>query len=305
VVNRVTITPGEVTVTRGDSQEFTALVEGSEGVSQEVDWTLEEGHVAGTTLTPDPDVPTKAVLYVAADETAVTLTVTAASKANPSKSGTAAVTVTPGVPQALPAPQNLRWSGNTAQWDPVTGAAGYSVQLYKNETPEGDPVELAGTSHDFSGSVEDTGVYTFTVTAKGDEAAFFLDSAAADSTGTEDGGGRLAVGTKVSVIFTPDDESGNLTVMAPEVLTISKTSETATLDLTVEGDGFNGFIWVLDGVPIDASGNGITLGSGGTTLTINAADSSVRLGGHSVTVYAWRAGVLWSPRSAVSLNVTQ
>jgi hypothetical protein len=107
-----------------------------------------------------------------------------------------------------------------------------------------------------------------------------------------------------SITFTPADESGQLEVTAPEALTLSKTGQTKTLALTVSGDGFTGVTWIVDGLSIGSSANGITLENGGKTLTIDAANQAVSLGGHSVTVFAVDTkGVPWSSASIISFTV--
>jgi hypothetical protein len=112
----------------------------------------------------------------------------------------------------------------------------------------------------------------------------------------------LTVGSTASITFTATDESGNLTV-GGAVSEISKTTGTTSLALTVSGTGFSDFTWIVDGRSISASENGITLGNDKKTLTIDATDPAVRLGGHSVTVSAKKGGVPWSPKQAVSFTV--
>jgi formylglycine-generating enzyme required for sulfatase activity len=73
-------------VAKGESQTFTAAVTGTGDPVQTVTWTLSGGG-AGTAIS------TAGVLTVAADETATSLTVTATSTADTTKSGTAAVTI--------------------------------------------------------------------------------------------------------------------------------------------------------------------------------------------------------------------
>lgn len=73
----------------------------------------------------------------------------------------------------LAAPEGLSWDGGTAKWNAVTDATGYSVQLYKNGTEDGNkvgsPVSATGTSHDFSATFqsEGDGTYYFAVQATG------------------------------------------------------------------------------------------------------------------------------------------
>ena len=89
-VGSVEVHPGSVSVRKGTSQIFGAAVmaPGNEGyVPQTVTWAVTGNEASGTRING------AGVLSVAADETAEALTVTAASVRDPSKSGSAAVTV--------------------------------------------------------------------------------------------------------------------------------------------------------------------------------------------------------------------
>ena len=85
-VTAVTVAPATATVTKGATQQFTATVTGEHDPAQTVTWTV-EGGTTGTTISDT------GLLTVAADETATTLTVTATSTVDQSKSGIATVTV--------------------------------------------------------------------------------------------------------------------------------------------------------------------------------------------------------------------
>lgn len=86
-ITGVTVTPATATVEAGKTQQFTATVRGTGGVSKEVTWSV-SGSNAGTTISEN------GLLTVAADETAATLTVTATANGDSTKSGIATVTVT-------------------------------------------------------------------------------------------------------------------------------------------------------------------------------------------------------------------
>ncbi|MFF2484061.1 YDG domain-containing protein [Paenibacillus sp. NPDC058071] len=79
-------------------------------------------------------------------------------------------------------PVGLLWTGQTASWDAVSKATAYSVQLYKNGTSLGSPVQAdvtqAITGIDFSEAIlaGGYGTYTFTVKAIGND-RLVLDSA--------------------------------------------------------------------------------------------------------------------------------
>jgi len=86
IVTNVEVTPAEVTVTRGEQQQFTAVVSGEYNPSPEVTWSVTDG-VIGTTINSE------GLLIISIGETATSLTVTATSTEDPSKSGNATVTV--------------------------------------------------------------------------------------------------------------------------------------------------------------------------------------------------------------------
>jgi formylglycine-generating enzyme required for sulfatase activity len=85
-VSTVTVSPGTANVVKGGTQTFTAVVTGTGSPAQTVTWTVSGGG-AGTAISA------AGVLSVAANETATSLTVTATSTVDTTKSGTAAVTV--------------------------------------------------------------------------------------------------------------------------------------------------------------------------------------------------------------------
>ena len=88
-ITGVTVTPATATVEAGETQQFTAEVEGTGNFREEVTWSV-SGSNAGTTISEN------GLLTVATGETATTLTVTATATAvgNSDKSATATVTVT-------------------------------------------------------------------------------------------------------------------------------------------------------------------------------------------------------------------
>jgi hypothetical protein len=90
-VTSVAVNPSAVDVQQGTTQDFTAVVAGTNNPPQTVTWTV-EGGLAGTTIS------SAGVLTVAENETATTLTVRATSTVDTTVSGTASVTVTLSVP---------------------------------------------------------------------------------------------------------------------------------------------------------------------------------------------------------------
>ena len=84
-VTSVTVSPGTAAVVPGQTQQFTATVAGTNNPNQTVTWRVEGGG-SGT------GISTGGLLSVAADETALMLTVRATSTVDIKKSGTASVT---------------------------------------------------------------------------------------------------------------------------------------------------------------------------------------------------------------------
>lgn len=90
-VDSVSVTPTSENLTRGWNwvKQFTADVTTNDGVSEAVTWSVKGATSAGTTISADGR------LAVAADETASSLTVVATSVVDPTKAGSAQVTLTP------------------------------------------------------------------------------------------------------------------------------------------------------------------------------------------------------------------
>ena len=85
-VTAVTVTPANVTVSAGEMQIFEATVTGTNNPPQEVTWSV-SGSTAGSYIEQN------GYLYVNANESAQTLTVTATSTFDNTKSGNATVTI--------------------------------------------------------------------------------------------------------------------------------------------------------------------------------------------------------------------
>ncbi len=86
-VTGVSVSPASVSVQKGQSQTFTASVQGTYNPAQTVTWTVEGNNNIGTTITAGQ-------LTIATGETATTLTIRATSNVDNKVSGTATVTVT-------------------------------------------------------------------------------------------------------------------------------------------------------------------------------------------------------------------
>lgn len=86
-VESVTVVPESATVLLGQTAQFTAEVAAINGADASVTWSVEGAEASGTTISED------GLLAVADDETATTLTVVATSVFDPTKSGSAEVTL--------------------------------------------------------------------------------------------------------------------------------------------------------------------------------------------------------------------
>jgi hypothetical protein len=89
-VSEVTVSPAKAAVAKSGSLVFSATVKVTEGNELSVTWWLGGAHVAGTKITLTGG---GGELVVDPNETATTLTVKATSTADPSKFGTATVTI--------------------------------------------------------------------------------------------------------------------------------------------------------------------------------------------------------------------
>lgn len=87
-VNKVTVTPGEVSLNKGGTTTFTAAVSGTNNPEQTVTWSTTGGSSASTVIDQSGN------LTIGADETATTLTMKAISQVDGTKFGTATVTIT-------------------------------------------------------------------------------------------------------------------------------------------------------------------------------------------------------------------
>ena len=139
-VTSVTVSPATATVAKGAAQQFTAAVSGTNNPAQSVTWTVEGGGDGTSISTGD-------LLSIGANETAAALTVRAASTDDPSKSGTASVTVEGEVVKDIAGVQaylSAASGGGTAA-DPVS----LNVQLNLGDTSNGwaallDAIQAAG-----------------------------------------------------------------------------------------------------------------------------------------------------------------
>ena len=163
-INRVEITPATAVVQKTDTQTFTAKVYRNNGTEDNagVNWSV-TGMGPGSTTS----INSSGVLTVGANETAATLTVTAASKTTSSITATATVTVTAAPITEIPTGSDDRVlpankAGDSSDWIEIAKNGGYSlivrknyINIYQSSGHNGDPYWQStrfGTSSSYQNS---------------------------------------------------------------------------------------------------------------------------------------------------------
>jgi hypothetical protein len=135
-VTSVTVEGGNISLAQGGSKTFTATVDGSPLPPQDVTWTVTGASDAGTTIGA-----TSGKLNIALGETAATLTVTATSVADNTKTHQAAVTVTAAVVKDIPTAVELAKIGTEDAY-PLGGKYKLTGSFsLTNWTPIGTPAK--------------------------------------------------------------------------------------------------------------------------------------------------------------------
>ena len=128
-VTSVGINPDSVSVEKGNTAQFTAIVAGENNPSQTVIWSLDDTYASGTAI------DSSGLLAVATDESAPTITVKATSTFDNTKSGIATVTIT------SPDSNTATFSLAVVEGKDNTGtspyAAGANVSITANVAPKG------------------------------------------------------------------------------------------------------------------------------------------------------------------------
>ncbi|MDR0597828.1 MAG: Ig-like domain-containing protein [Treponema sp.] len=285
----VTISPANAAVTKGETFQFNAAVEGTGEYSPAVVWTVEGKNGAHTTISA------AGLLAVAADETAETLTVTAVSAADSAKYGRVTVNITPAE-------------------EPPAGPSILSVTV----SPANAAV-VKGETLQFSAAVEGTGAYSPAVawTVEGRTGAHTAISAAGLLSVTADEGAATLTITAVSAANSAKYGIATVTVTKPVVSSVTvspadaSVARGATLQFSaaVEGTGAysSAVAWTVEGktgahTAVSAAGL-LTVAADETaaTLTITAvsAANSAKYGVATVTVTnPVVSSVTVSPRNA-------
>jgi hypothetical protein len=254
-VGSVTVSPADAAVEKGKTLQFSAELTGTGAFSTEVAWTLDGAAAAGTAISAS------GLLAVAADETAETLTITAASTADATKYGRVAVSVAgPGTPP--------------------TGPSVLSVTV----RPADAAVEKGGTRQ-FSAEVTGTGAYSSAV-------VWTLEGAAAAGTAISEGGlltvaaAETAATLTVKAASTANNARYGIAAVAivdpPSVRSVTVSPAAAsvvkggTLQFSAEVAGIgaysNAVVWTLDG----AAAAGTAISAGGL-LTVAATETAATL----------------------------
>ncbi|WP_240472990.1 S-layer homology domain-containing protein [Paenibacillus sanguinis] len=165
-INRVSVSPANIGVLPGGSQQFNAVVDASEGADTTVLWSI-SGKNDKVTIDDTGKVD------IAADTAPGSYTVQAASAADSSKKGTATLTVLP-VPgssgDSPAAPQGLAAVGGDRQvnlsWNTVTGATYYNIYMATEPWAYSDQEIASVTSSTYTvRSLTNGQAYYFTVKA--------------------------------------------------------------------------------------------------------------------------------------------
>ena len=285
-ITGVTVTPADATVEAGETRQFTAKVEGTGDVSQEVTWSV-SGSNAGTTIS------TTGLLTVAANETAEELTVTATAVGDGTTYGTAKVTVTP--PATItgvtvePATATVE-VGETKQFTAtVTGTGGVSQEVTWSVSGSNN----AGTT------ISTTG---FLTVAADETAATFIVKATANGDDTK-------YATATVTVKQPATITG--VTVTPTAATV-EAGETQQFTATVTGTGdYNEKVaWTVsgsknDGTTISTTGV-LTVAADETAatfiVTATAAGDSNKSGTATVTVTQPDPDEPWNPGGGTTGN---
>jgi hypothetical protein len=134
-VTGVTVSPASAKVTKGESQQFTAEVTGERDPDQAVTWSVSGNNNSNTTIDSNTGL-----LTVVANETASSLTVTATSDYDDTKSGAAVVTVA-----------SAFYVDTAAEFDYAMGKASTSLPIYIEADITGvDNATLSGGGKDIT-----------------------------------------------------------------------------------------------------------------------------------------------------------
>jgi hypothetical protein len=284
----VSVTPATPNVQKGQTQQFSATVEGTNDPAQTVTWSV-SGNANGGTIMSETGL-----LTVAAGETATTLTVTATSTADGTKSGSATVTVTEQPPTVTsvtvsPATPNVQ-KGQTQQFSTTVEGTNDPAQTVNwsvsSNNNNGTAINETGLLTVAAGETATTLTVTATSTADGTK----FDTATVTVTSPSHGGTAVTNAAEYAAAL----QSGpNVTVVIDIMndFTISSTKEISSVkSLTIYGNGHtikqSGGAQTLriTGVGTTVAVKDLTIDGAGSKTTYDGGGSAICINGGTVTI---------------------
>jgi hypothetical protein len=275
-VTNVTVTPPTASVVRGETQQFNAVVNGTNNPAQTVTWSVDTPHAEETAISSG------GLLTVALNETAATLTVRAVSTGNTGKFGTAVVTVTGDAPSPLTGSVIITGTAQaghvlTADIDNLDGSGTVSYQWKRGDSAAAAGTDIPGAAaQTYTPSADDVGKYLkVSVTRTGYTGS--ITSAATSAI--------LAANAAVPTVT-------GVTVTPATVSVVKGGTQTFTATVTGENNPAQTVIWSVDtphtnGTAITTAGV-LTVAAGETaaTLTVRATSTvdTTKSGTATVTV---------------------
>ena len=153
-VTSVAINPDSVSVEKGNTVQFAAIVTGTNNPAQTVTWSLDGTYASGT------KIDSSGLLAIATVETAPTLTVKATSTLDNTKSGTATVTITS--PSSTPDTFSLTVVEGTDNAGASPYTEGTDISITANVAPKGQIFDKWSTNGGgtFANATNETTTFT-------------------------------------------------------------------------------------------------------------------------------------------------
>jgi uncharacterized protein YjdB len=254
-VTGVTVSPAAASVAKGQTQPFTALVEGTNNPAQTVTWSVEGGGT-GTTINNE------GFLTVAIGESALNLIVRATSTVDPTKSGTAAVTV-------------IAVTGVTVSPAAASVAKGQSFTFTATVQGNNNPAQTVTWSVEGGGTgTVISGNGTLTIAA-GEGATSLTVRATSTIDTTKSGAAAVTIKGEGSIIlvYPTDAASGELGELSSPIT----VTAAGPVSLTTNRE-FDTYRWLVDGF-VKGKGRTFTLNAGGYSPGAHQLSLEVSLNG--------------------------
>jgi uncharacterized protein YjdB len=150
-VTSVTVSPSNLSVNRGGTVQFSASVTGNNNPANTVTWKVSSNAAGTGAVTSGTNINANGLLAVSANETITALYVIAVSTADPSKSGSASVTVIIPAPPVIsvtvsPSGQTVQRGSPLQLSASVSGTSNQSVTWRVSTTPDGSGGVANGTT---------------------------------------------------------------------------------------------------------------------------------------------------------------